>query len=335
MEFLQHHSLLTMNTLAIDATAEFLARPSSEADVLECLQFAKSNNLAIKVLGGGSNVVMSDWVSGLVIQFCGNACRVLKETEETVIIKVEAGYNWHEFVMFCLSQGWFGLENLAYIPGNVGAAPVQNIGAYGVEVKDRISAVNGVYLDSGQLFSLGVDECDFAYRESRFKQALNGKVLITSVEFRLSKKPQVQVSYAPLNKMAEEKGVPTPSELAKWVIQVRQSKLPEPRGLPNAGSFFKNPVVSQAVFNNLIKRFPKLPGYPQSDGVKLAAGWLIDRLGFKGKAFGLVSVHELQALVLVNHGGSGEDVLSAARQVSQAVCECYGVELEQEPRLFS
>jgi len=335
MEFLQHYSLLTMNTLAIDATAENFVRPDCEEDVQECLQFAKSNNLVIKVLGGGSNVVMSNQVSGLVLQFCGNACCILKETEESATIKVEAGYNWHEFVMFSLSQGWFGLENLAYIPGNVGAAPVQNIGAYGVEVKDRIGAVNGVYLDSGELFSLAADECDFAYRESRFKQGLNGKVLITSVEFRLSKKPQVQVSYAPLNNMADEKGLPTPSELAQWVIQVRQSKLPEPKELPNAGSFFKNPVVSQAAFKHLIERFPKMPGYPQPNGVKLAAGWLIDQLGFKGKAFGPVAVHQLQALVLVNHGGSGEDVLSAARQVSQAVFECYGVELEQEPRLFS
>jgi len=335
MEFLQYYSLLTMNTLAIDSTAEYFVRPDCDADIQVCLQFAKSNNLPIKVLGGGSNVVMSDRISGLVLQFSGDACHVLNETEESVTIKVEAGYNWHEFVMFCLSQGWFGLENLAYIPGNVGAAPVQNIGAYGVEVKDRIGAVNGVYLNTGQSFSLAAAECDFAYRESRFKQGLNGKVLITSVEFRLSKKPQVQVSYAPLNKMAEDKGVPTPSELAQWVIQVRQSKLPEPKELPNAGSFFKNPVVSQAVFKGLIDRFPKMPGYPQASGVKLAAGWLIDQLGFKGKAFGPVAVHELQALVLVNRGGSGEDVLSAARQVRQAVFERYGVELEQEPRLFS
>jgi len=335
MEFFRQYPLLTLNSLAIVSCAEYFVQPESEIDIQECLRFARANNLPVKVLGGGSNVVMSDHVSGLVLQFSGNACDVLHETEESVTLKVEAGYCWHEFVMFCLSEGWFGLENLAYIPGNVGAAPVQNIGAYGVEVKERIGAVNGVYLDSGEGFSFTGDECDFAYRESRFKQALNGRVLITSVEFKLSKLPQVQVSYAPLNKMAHDKGVPTPSELAQWVIQVRQSKLPDPKTLPNAGSFFKNPVVTEAEFKSLIERFPKMPGYPQSNGVKLAAGWLIDQLGFKGRAFGPVAVHELQALVLVNRGGAGEDVLSAARQVRQAVLECYGVDLEQEPRLFS
>ncbi len=335
MKFSSQYPLLTLNTLAIESTAEYFVRANGEADIFECLQFAKSNNLPIKVLGGGSNVVMSEHVSGLVLQFSGQDCSVLYETPESVTLKVEAGYGWHDFVMFCLSQGWFGIENLAYIPGNVGAAPVQNIGAYGVEVKDWISAVNGVYLDSGEAFSLLAKECDFAYRESRFKQSLDGKVLITSVEFTLSKVPRVQVSYAPLNKMAEQNGIPTPVELAQWVIQVRQSKLPNPSELPNAGSFFKNPVVSEAEFKDLLERFPKLPGYPQVSGVKLAAGWLIDQLGLKGKAFGLVSVHELQALVLVNQGGTGEDVLSAARQISQAVLKCYGVELEQEPRLFS
>ena len=334
MKVVRHYPLLTLNTLAIESTAEYFAQPKCEADVQACVQFAKSNNLPIKVLGGGSNVVMSDHVSGLVLQFTGKSCRVTHETEASVTISVEAGYNWHDLVMYCLSRGWFGLENLAYIPGHVGAAPVQNIGAYGVEVKERISAVSGVYLDSAQAFTLAAHECDFAYRESRFKQALDGKVLITAVAFTLSKVAKVQVSYAPLNKMAEQQGVPTPSELARWVIEVRQSKLPDPNQLPNAGSFFKNPVVSQAVFERLSARFPDMPGYPQTSGVKLAAGWLIDRLGFKGRAFGPVAVHELQALVLVNRGGKGSDVLAAARQVSQAVLECYGVELEQEPRLF-
>ncbi len=334
MNIIPQHSLLEFNTLAVPAVAEYFAQVSSDKDIFECLAFAKKNKLVVKVLGGGSNVVMSEFIPGLVVQFCAQDCKVIQETDQSVTVKVEAGFNWHDFVLYCLSQDWYGIENLAYIPGHVGAAPVQNIGAYGVEVKDCIKAVNGVYLDGGDAFTLLADECGFGYRESCFKQALNGQVLITSVEFLLSKVPDVQVSYAPLNKMSAEKGLPTPSELARWVIEVRQSKLPDPKTLPNAGSFFKNPVVSTPDFNRLIERYPSMPNYPQENGVKLPAGWLIDQLGYKGKSFGHVSVHKLQALVLINLGGTGKDVIAAANQVCEAVEECYGVVLEQEPRLF-
>ncbi len=335
MKVEENYSLLSSNTLAVDSIAEYFAQPENEGDVQACLHYANEHSLPIKVLGGGSNVVMSNRVEGLVLRFKGQDCTVLHESNESIKIRVGAGYNWHEFVMFCLSKGWYGLENLAYIPGTVGAAPVQNIGAYGVEVKSHICNVNGVYLNGGEGFSFSADECTFDYRESCFKQGLNGKTIITSVEFQLSKVPCVQIEYSPLNAMAKEQGVPTPSELARWVIGVRKSKLPDPAVLPNAGSFFKNPVVTQDKFKQLLEGFPGLPGYPQEQGVKLAAGWLIDQLGFKGKAFGLVSVHELQALVLVNHGGNGHDVLSAAKQVSGAVYERYGVKLEQEPRMFA
>ncbi len=335
MNILPRHSLLEFNTLAVTAVAEYFVQVSSDQEIVECLAFSKKNNLAVKVLGGGSNVVMNEFIPGLVVQFCAQDCSVIKETEQSVVVKVEAGFNWHDFVLYCLSQGWYGIENLAYIPGHVGAAPVQNIGAYGVEVKDCIQAVNGIYLDSGEAFRLLAHECDFAYRESCFKQALNGRVLITSVEFLLSKIPDVQVSYSPLNQMSAEKGLPTPSELAQWVIEVRQAKLPDPKILPNAGSFFKNPVVSHLEFDKLIERFPAMPNYPQQNGVKLPAGWLIDQLGYKGKRFGPVSVHKLQALVLVNQGGAGKDVIAAANQICKAVQERYGIVLEQEPRLFN
>jgi UDP-N-acetylmuramate dehydrogenase len=335
MTILPQHSLFEFNTLGVTAVAEYFAQVLCDNDILECLAFAKKNNLTVKVLGGGSNVVMSEFISGLVIQFCAQDCSVIEETNQKVMVRVAAGFNWHDFVLYSLSQNWYGIENLAYIPGHVGAAPVQNIGAYGVEVKDCIQAVNGVYLDCGKHFTLLAGECDFSYRESCFKQSLNGRVLITSVEFILSKVPDVKVSYAPLNKMSEQKGLPTPSELAQWVIEVRKAKLPDPKELPNAGSFFKNPVVSFLKFDKLIEHFPNMPNYPQKNGVKLPAGWLIDQLGYKGKVFGPVSVHKLQALVLVNQGGTGKDVIAAANQVCKAVVGHYGIELEQEPRLFN
>ncbi len=335
MEIKKKYPLINNNTLAIDSTAEYFAQPENESEVQACLHYASEHNLAVKVLGGGSNVVMSDCIEGLVLKYIGQKCEVLCEDQNGVTVRVDAGYNWHEFVMFCLSKGWYGLENLAYIPGCVGAAPVQNIGAYGVEVKRCICSVSGVYLHDGNKFRFSNEQCVFDYRESCFKQALNGQTLITYVEFELTKVASVQVEYSPLNLMAKERGVPTPQELAQWVIEVRQSKLPDPNVLPNAGSFFKNPVVPEDKFEKLLSRFPELPGYPQKKGVKLAAGWLIDRLGFKGKEFGPVSVHEMQALVLVNKGGSGRDVLNAAEQVCDAVYERYGVRLEQEPRLFA
>ncbi len=335
MKIENQYSLLKLNTLAIKAKAQYAVKARNTAELLDGIEFAKKNNVPIKILGGGSNVVLADYIPGLVLMFIDQSCEILNETNEQVKIRVGAGYNWHKFVMNCLSRGWYGLENLAYIPGTVGAAPVQNIGAYGVEVKELISSVNGMYLESGELFNFKAPQCEFAYRESCFKQALNGKVVITSVEFTLSKVAQVNVSYAPLGQMAKDKGVPTPLDLANWVIKLRQSKLPDPEELPNAGSFFKNPVVSQSEFRKLIKIFPEMPNYPQGEDIKLAAGWLIDQLGLKGKSFGAVRVHDQQALVLVNQGGTGVEVLDAAKKIKRAVYDGYGIELEQEPRIFN
>lgn len=335
MKFESQFSLKFFNTLSIDSTAEYFVDASSLIEIQESLRFAKENHLTVKVLGGGSNVVMSDRISGLVLKYSEATCVVLSETTEHVHIKVGAGFNWHDFVLYALEKGWYGLENLSYIPGSVGASPVQNIGAYGVEVKEFIVRVNGVYLDTGELFSFDSKECNFAYRESCFKEALNGKTIIESVEFRLSKLPDVKTGYAPLNSMVEDKGIPTPKQLSDWVIEVRKSKLPNPSELPNAGSFFKNPVVSLAQFDQFINKYPDAPNYPQGSAVKLPAGWLIDQLGLKGKAFGPVSVHKNQALVLVNNGGTGADVSFAAAEVKRLVKEEYQIDLEQEPRLFS
>lgn len=328
-------SLKAFNTLGVQASAQFMAQVGSVEEFKEVAQFAKNSGLAIKVLGGGSNVVLPEYVDGIVVQYTGNECQLLEDNDDHVVIRVGAGFNWHELVMHTLNQGWYGLQNLAYIPGLVGAAPVQNIGAYGVEVKDFIRSVQGVRLDTLEAFKLSEGECEFEYRESIFKHTLDGKVLITDVDLVLSKKPDVNVQYAPLDQMAKEQGTPTPVVLASWVIDVRKSKLPQPDVLPNAGSFFKNPVISETLFKRLQEQYPNMPYYEQTDGVKVPAGWLIDQLGFKGKSFGPVSVHKQQALVLVNHGGSGDDVLAAASQIKQAVKDEYDISLEQEPRIFS
>jgi UDP-N-acetylmuramate dehydrogenase len=334
MKLQKEYSLKTFNTLAIESTAEYFVDAKNEADVQASLVYAKENGLEVKILGGGSNVVMAEHISGLVLKYSADECEILSESQDSVRIKVAAGFNWHDFVLYTLDRSWYGLENLSYIPGTVGASPVQNIGAYGVEVKDSILRVNGLYLKNGKSFSFNAKECEFDYRESCFKQALNGHTLIVSVEFELSKIPNVQIGYAPLNSMAEEQGKPTPKQLSEWVVDVRKSKLPDPLELPNAGSFFKNPVIPLAQFEELQIKYPKVPSYPQGNVVKLPAGWLIDQLGLKGKAFGPVSVHKNQALVLINHGGSGSDVESAAAEIKRLVKARYGIELEQEPRLF-
>lgn len=328
-------SLLALNTLAVPSRAQYLAQVESLDELKEAAAFASQSNLEMKVLGGGSNVVLPEYVSGLVLRYMSTEYQVINEDDEHVVLRVGAGFNWHDLVMKTLSEGFFGLQNLAFIPGLVGAAPVQNIGAYGVEVKEFIQTVHGVIFEDGEVFALKNEECHFDYRESIFKHELNNRALITAVDFRLNKQPNINVDYAPLDKMAQERGVPSPLELAHWVIDVRSSKLPIPSELPNAGSFFKNPIIDESVFADLIKRYPSMPHYHQSVGVKVPAGWLIDQMGFKGKTFGPVSVHKKQALVLVNKGGTGKDVLAASEQIKLAVYNQYGIELEQEPRVFT
>ena len=339
MQFHSSYNLKKLNTLAVDAQAEYFCQVQSLEDIASALSFSRSQSLPVKILGGGSNVVMSPRVSGLVVQHVSTGFDVIAQDDKNVTLRVQAGQNWHELVMQTLQLGYYGLENLAYIPGCVGAAPVQNIGAYGVEAKDFISAVHGVNLETGIEFSLDNAECNFAYRESIFKHELDAKVLITSVEFVLNKQESVMVKYAPLNTMAQDYYDETGKQvsallLAQWVIDVRKSKLPEPRELPNAGSFFKNPVIDINAFSMLKAQYPNIPSYEQTSGIKIPAGWLIDQLGLKGQSFGPVKVHEKQALVLVNQGGTGEDVINAASEVKQKVLTHYGVALEQEPRLF-
>lgn len=334
MNIEQNVALRELNTLGVESYAQYMAKVTSIAEFKEVAAFAHSSRLKLKVLGGGSNVVLPECVSGLVVQFLNCQCDVLKEDDVSVQIRVGAGFNWHGLVMHTLQQGWNGLQNLAYIPGLVGAAPVQNIGAYGVEVKEFIHSVHGVFLETLEEFKFENAVCEFEYRESIFKQALDGKVLITAVDFVLSKVASVNTGYTPLDQMAKERGTPSPLELANWVMAVRKSKLPQPSELPNAGSFFKNPVISEAAFEQLVRLYPDMPHYKQDQGVKIPAGWLIDQMGYKGKAFGPVSVHKQQALVLVNHGGSGEEVLAAAYTIKEAVFKRYGIKLEQEPRVF-
>lgn len=290
------------------------------------------------ILGGGSNLVLTGDFDGLVLHMAIAGKRVWREDDEAVYIEAGAGENWHEFVEWTLAHGCPGLENLSLIPGTVGAAPVQNIGAYGLEVGERLHSVTAWDFARQALFTLDRAACRFAYRDSLFKQEgwhLDGRVAIVSVVFRLPRNYRPNIGYADLRLELAERGIAEPGarDVADAVIAVRRRKLPDPAVTPNAGSFFHNPVVERTQADALLAAYPKLPHYPQADGrVKLAAGWLIEQAGWKGKDLGPVGMYEKQALVLVNRGGaSGADVRATMAAVQAAVREKFAVDLSPEP----
>jgi UDP-N-acetylmuramate dehydrogenase len=297
-------------------------------------QQAQWRDMPWYVLGGGSNVVLPEKVEGLVIHVALQGKGLLREDKDAWYVSAQAGENWHTFVLWTLAQGYAGLENLALIPGTVGATPVQNIGAYGVEIKDYLDHVKAYDLTTGEIYQFTAAECGLAYRDSIFKQQYAGRFLITEVVLRLPKAPILHVGYADIQAELEQLRLPlTPEHIAHAVIRIRQRKLPDPAKIGNAGSFFKNPIISRSQAEALLQRFPTLPFYPYTaQHVKLAAGWLIEQVGWKGKRLGRVGMYEKQALVLVNHGGAtAKDVRVLCTTVQRDVYAYFGVALEPEP----
>lgn len=329
-------SLAGSNTFGIAARARYFAAPEAEAELHTLLAWQREQGLPLFVLGGGSNVVFAGDFPGLVLHPALSGVRFLEESADEVLVEAGAGECWHDFVQHTLSRGWFGLENLSLIPGTVGAAPIQNIGAYGVELVDRLDSLSTVEIASGAAREFSREACRLGYRDSVFKQEEAGRHVITRVRFRLSKVPALKLDYGDIRQELQAEGItePTPQDVARAVIAIRQRKLPAPEQVGNAGSFFKNPVVPLAVFEVLKRRFPALVAYPQGEQVKLAAGWLIEQSGWKGRRIGPVGSYEKQALVLVNHGGAtGQDVLRVAHAIQQDVAGKFGVTLEMEPNI--
>lgn len=327
--------LSLLNTLQLRSQAEHFV----ELHSLEHLQSLVNNTdlkkLPWNILGGGSNLVLPSLVRGLVLKVANRGKELLHEDKDFWFIKAYAGEIWHEFVQWTLQNGYWGLENLSLIPGTVGAAPIQNIGAYGVEVKDSLWEVSCIDLQSGEKKTFSNQECRFSYRDSFFKQEGAGRYLVWDVTFRLPKKNTLHLEYGDIRKQLEQTNVvqADPRDIAKAVIQIRQAKLPDPKLIGNAGSFFKNPIVSAEVRDSLLLKYPNLVSFPYGGSqYKLAAGWLIDQAGWKGKKLGPVGMYDKQALVLVNHGGaSADDVWKLAHQVSADVEHLFGVEIEAEP----
>lgn len=334
-----HISLKPHNTFGMEVEAAHFCKLDELAQLPTVLASPAYQTGPVLWLGGGSNLLLTRDYPGLVIKVALHGIRLLQESTDSVLVEAAAGENWHDFVRYSLQQGWYGLENLSLIPGTVGACPVQNIGAYGVEVKDRIAQVVCADLQAdGNPLLLENADCHFAYRDSVFKHEAAGRLLVTAVRFRLSRQPQLKTGYGDIQQELEKRGIPqpTPLDVSDVVMAIRASKLPDPAVLGNAGSFFKNPVIEQSQANALLLRFPALPHYPAGPGrVKLAAGWLIEQAGLKGYRQGDAGVHARQALVLVNHGlASGSQMWALARHVQETVLQRYGVELEAEPLVW-
>jgi UDP-N-acetylmuramate dehydrogenase len=337
MNFFENFLLTNRNTLRLPSRARFFAAPASDLELRALINTVTARNVPLMVLGGGSNVVFAGDFQGLVVQPAMRGIHCIAETTEHYLIEAAAGEPWHEFVQYCLAQNWYGLENLSLIPGTVGASPIQNIGAYGVEITDRLHSLSAVELASGQMHEFSHADCGFAYRDSVFKRELSDRYVIVSVRFLLQKKPAVKMGYADIQHELLACGIdtPTPQQVAAAVIAIRKRKLPDPAVLANAGSFFKNPVVSLPALELIKKSFPDIIAYPQAGEAKLAAGWLIEKAGWKGRSIGPVGAYEKQALVLVNHGGgTGANVIAVASAIQQAVVSMFGVQLEMEPRIY-
>ena len=328
-------SLKPYNTFGLPAVAHTLVRVASDADVRQVVDHPQLGRAPKFILGGGSNIVLTKDMPQVVLKVEVMGRRLVEERADAWIVEAGAGENWHEFVMWTLAQGHPGLENLALIPGTVGAAPVQNIGAYGVELQDRFESLDAVDLVTGRSVTLRAAICAFGYRDSEFKHSLAGRSVITRVRFRLPKPWKPVLGYLELERKVAETGIthPSPQQVADWVIAIRRAKLPDPAQIGNAGSFFKNPVVTPEQCRDIIGRDPEIVHYPMPDGsVKLAAGWMIDACGWKGKTVGQAGVYEKQALVLVNRGGAiGSEVMTLARAIQESVYGRFGIRLEPEP----
>lgn len=334
MQIHTQFDLSSLNTLQLRSSAEHFVDLSSSENLHALLNDATLRKLRWNILGGGSNLVLPAVVQGLVLKISNQGKELIQEDANFWFVKVQAGENWHEFVQWTLQNGYWGLENLSLIPGTVGAAPIQNIGAYGVEVKDTLWEVSCVDLQSGEIKTFSNKECQFAYRDSFFKNDGAGKYLVWDITFRLPKKNTLHLEYGDIKKEIERKQVAaSPRTIADAVIHIRQTKLPDPKVIGNAGSFFKNPIVSEQQRNSLLQQFPNLVSFPYQAGeYKLAAGWLIDQAGWKGKKLGPVGMYEKQALVLVNHGGAAaDDVWKLAAQVVSDVKNKFGVQIDPEP----
>lgn len=326
------------NTLNISANAGKFAAVDTQAHLRNIIAHPETDNYRLLVLGGGSNMLFAGDYEGLVLHIEISGREIVKETEDHIWLKIGAGENWHQTVRYCVERGWGGVENLSLIPGTVGAAPIQNIGAYGVELDEVFEWLEAIDIETGETLHFEKEECEFGYRDSIFKNELKGKTIVTDVVLKLSKQPVVNTSYGAIRSELEKRNIADPSirDISDIVIDIRNSKLPNPEQLGNAGSFFKNPIVDNQTYKRIKESHPQAPGYPAGEGqTKVPAGWLIEKAGWKGKVVGNTGTYKNQALVIVNHGGAtGKEILKLSQDIRTSVVDMFGIELKAEVNII-
>jgi UDP-N-acetylmuramate dehydrogenase len=333
---IENFPLLDYNTFHVAAMARYFVELTDDKSVTEFLSVTSGKHEPVFVLGAGSNILFTQDFKGTIIHPAIRGIETSADKGSTVIVKVGAGEKWDDFVQYCVDRDLGGIENLSWIPGLVGASPVQNIGAYGMEIKDNVEKVEGYMIGTGKEFSLKGRECQFAYRDSIFKNELKGKVVITHVTFRLNREPVFNTSYPDLRKEIDEYDDTSLHNIRQAIIKIRKLKLPDPSELGNAGSFFKNPVVSIDRVSELKRFYPGIPAYTMTDSlVKISAAWLIEQSGWKGKRYGNTGTHKRQPLIIINHGNAtGKEILHCATIIQKAVMNKFGVKLEMEVNII-
>ena len=338
MDILRNVSLKPYNTFGIDARATSFCEISSEQEIYDILKNYEYRYSPKLILGGGSNLLFTRDFDGLVLKIANKGIEIIEETEEYAVVKAAAGESWEDFVNFCVGKNFGGLENLSLIPGCVGASPIQNIGAYGVEMKDTFVSLEAIDMSTPRIKIIKKEDCKLGYRDSIFKRECRNKYIIFSVTFKLSKKPVLNLSYGSLEKELKAMGITNPGvqDISKAVCNIRRAKLPDPKEYGNAGSFYKNPVIPADQFKKIKTKFQAITHFKQEDGtIKLAAGWMIEECGWKGYASGNYGVHEDQALVLVNFGGAkGKEIQKLSELIKRSVFSKFGVELETEVNII-
>ncbi len=337
MRVLENISLKKYNTFGIDANADYFAEITSENELPEVISFSDKKNLNKLILGGGSNILFTDNYHGAVIKLSIPGIKIIDEDSSNVLLEAGAGVKWHSLVEYCVDRNLGGIENLSLIPGTVGAAPIQNIGAYGRELKDVFEYLNAFSPEEGTICRYSKSECNFGYRDSIFKRELKGKLIITGIVIKLDKNPKFNLDYGTVRTEVEKlklKNI-TVKDISNVICSIRKSKLPDPSIIGNAGSFFKNPLVLPEEFSELKKKFPDILGYSDGNLVKLSAGRLIEMCGWKGKRAGNTGVHSKQALVLVNYGNAtGKEIIKLAEEVRNSVYKKFGVLLKEEVNIY-
>ena len=334
MQLIENFSLKSYNTFGIDAKTKYFALFQNIEELRQIFEQTKISTDQIFVLGGGSNILFTQDYNGLMLKSAIKGIEIIEENNEHVYVKVGGGEVWHNFVLHCVNKNWGGIKNLSLIPGTLGASPIQNIGAYGVEIKDTIHEVEIFHLNTLNTQTFTTEACKFGYRDSIFKHEYKGKIIILSAIFKLNKNPIANTTYGDINKELESQNItnPTIQDVSKAICKIRNSKLPDPKELGNAGSFFKNPIVSNIQFETLKATYPTIIGYKSGNNLmKLAAGWLIEQCGWKGKRIGDAGVHKNQALVLVNYGNAkGAEIIDLAHKIQDSVKEKFSVNIEPE-----